>query len=110
MFPGLAGVGNMVSAPVAGPVDMAGTRCWQWTALEGVQVGEEGMSFQCSYTGLYRDSGTELTEIESLEDFGLAVGDRLKHSQVGTRQTCSDVDIVAGLRRDEPAVADNLNR
>lgn len=85
MFPGLVGVGSRVSALVAGPVDMADTRCWQWTALEGVQVGEEGMSFQCSYTGLHHDSGTELTGIESLEGFGLAAGDRLKHSQVGTR-------------------------
>lgn len=85
MLPGLVGVGSMVSAPAAGPADMAGTRCWQWTALEGVQVEEEGMSFQCSYTGLCHDLGTELTEIESLEGFGLAVGGRLKHSQVGMR-------------------------
>lgn len=85
MLPGLVGVGNRASAPVAGPVDMADMRCWHWIELEGVQAEEGGMSSQCSYTGLYHSSGTERIEIDGLEGFGLAVGGRLEHSQGGTR-------------------------
>lgn len=44
----------------------------------GVQAEEEGMNSQCSYTGSYHDSGNERIEIDDLEDFGLAVGDRSK--------------------------------
>lgn len=81
MFPGLVAVGNRASAPVAGPVGRADTRCWQWIVLEGVQAEEEGTSSQCSYTGLYHDPGTEQTETGSLQCFDLAVGGRSKHSQ-----------------------------
>lgn len=89
MIPGLVAVGNMASVPVdglvAGPVGRADTRRWQGTALEGVQAGEEGMSSQCSYTGLDHDLGSEQTEIDGLEGFGLVVGGRSKHSRGCTR-------------------------
>ena len=107
MLPGLVGVGNRASAPVAGH-DRADTRRRHWIALVVDQAEEGGMSSQCSCTGLRHDPGTERIAVDSPEGFGLALGGRLKHSQLGTRETCSAADIDAGLRRSESAMAHNL--
>ena len=85
MLPGLVEVDNRASAPVAGHADRADTGRWHWIAPVGAQEEEEGMSSQCSCIGLRHDQGTERIGVDSPEGFGLALGGRLKHSQLGTR-------------------------
>lgn len=112
MFPGPAVGENRGSAPDSDLADMADMMRWQWSALEGAQVGEEGTSPHCMNTGCVLDSGPDWVEqfgLDSLRSFGLAMRCRLKHSQAGMRTTCSvEADIGTGLRKSELGVAGML--